>query len=662
MSALPPIDPRLGELSEPVKNRFFYGMLLNEHALTREQRYFEDKHRVVTRFGLGIGVLAGLRYQARDGAAALSQLSEADLAAAPPPDPVTHLRLTPGVALDVLGREVVVPSTLCGNDLIYEIGVPDPADGTGTVAPAEWDRFIAAVNAQFSVALTAANPCYLVLEIRCEATEVEPVPVRAGTCATACQNSAVKEGFRLRFRPSAHPDALSGSDDGPMTAFPAEPPEDVRHRELAQGIPGLAASAVLHRIKADRTWVPLGVFRCDPPADRTRPGTVVHVGRSRQVFSTDALSRLVFALAERVDVASRLRILTYAETEGRAGEGQTAEVNQVLGTPLAVRVVDGSGQSPRFNRDSVRVQFDVLTTDGGQLFKEKPFIGAPDDAPLPIDDAGAVSVWWKLGATPGLHTVAARIVPANPAAPPFHPGSQLVFHATATAVVAPPPLPPLPPPAVPPTPPVIAAMTFPSVGHSSGLGSSRVSLRIVFTQRMERNALKNPAPWLKVWMMAGPFEEPRHNGTWIENHHPFGPIALVPHLLDVVELGSPGDPDACQSAEFWLNGLADAVAAGHHKLFDGQPVRFLAMIRPDNGLVSAEAPHTALDPAFDGSSLPARERDRLWTAQQAPPHPGTADLIPWWDVFAPRERSLPSGAGAAGGEFHKTFDLRYHSR
>ena len=49
MSSPPPIDTRLEELAEPVKNRFFYGMLLNESALTREQTYFETKRRLLNR-------------------------------------------------------------------------------------------------------------------------------------------------------------------------------------------------------------------------------------------------------------------------------------------------------------------------------------------------------------------------------------------------------------------------------------------------------------------------------------------------------------------------------------------------------------------------------------------------------------------------------------
>lgn len=71
------------------RNRYFYGKLLTVRDFEVEQRYFNDKRRLMNRLLLGPGILAGLNVLSVDDKTILVE---------------------PGVAIDDLGREIVVES------------------------------------------------------------------------------------------------------------------------------------------------------------------------------------------------------------------------------------------------------------------------------------------------------------------------------------------------------------------------------------------------------------------------------------------------------------------------------------------------------------------------------------------------------------------------
>jgi hypothetical protein len=85
------VKPRLDELASPRRNHFFYGKLLDELHLRMEQDYFKGKRWMLNRLALGHGVLCGLKVT-KDGKC---------------------VRLSPGVAIDAYGREIVVPHEVC---------------------------------------------------------------------------------------------------------------------------------------------------------------------------------------------------------------------------------------------------------------------------------------------------------------------------------------------------------------------------------------------------------------------------------------------------------------------------------------------------------------------------------------------------------------------
>lgn len=73
------------------RNNYFYGKPLDVHHFQMEQDYFNSKRWLINRLGLGEGVLCGLNVTEKDGEVCIS----------------------PGVAIDALGREIIVPEVVC---------------------------------------------------------------------------------------------------------------------------------------------------------------------------------------------------------------------------------------------------------------------------------------------------------------------------------------------------------------------------------------------------------------------------------------------------------------------------------------------------------------------------------------------------------------------
>lgn len=76
------------ELKMPARNNYFYGKMMTESYFKMEQDYFNQKRWLMNRLSLGYGVLCGLEVKR----------TEDD-----------KVYITPGVAIDKLGREIIVP-------------------------------------------------------------------------------------------------------------------------------------------------------------------------------------------------------------------------------------------------------------------------------------------------------------------------------------------------------------------------------------------------------------------------------------------------------------------------------------------------------------------------------------------------------------------------
>jgi hypothetical protein len=179
--------PRAHALSGFVRNRYFYGKLLDVHHLELEQRYLNEKRWLINRLALGTGVLCGLELRAARGG----------------------IVIAPGVAIDGLGREIVVPEPHAIRDpfaLTDESGRP-----TGERADAV-------------TILLCFHEC-----------GVEPAPVLVSDCEVReeCTYGAVRERFRVvvregvrRPRPAIDCEALRAGNLCEAVDHGCAPPEE----------------------------------------------------------------------------------------------------------------------------------------------------------------------------------------------------------------------------------------------------------------------------------------------------------------------------------------------------------------------------------------------------------------------------------------------------
>jgi hypothetical protein len=84
-------DQTLGALNSPQRNNYFYGKLMDVPHFEMEQSYGNRKRWLLNRLGLGYGVLCGLQLSIKD----------------------KQVCISPGVAIDAYGREIILPQAVC---------------------------------------------------------------------------------------------------------------------------------------------------------------------------------------------------------------------------------------------------------------------------------------------------------------------------------------------------------------------------------------------------------------------------------------------------------------------------------------------------------------------------------------------------------------------
>ncbi len=193
-------------LSTPVRNNYFYGKLLDEQHFRMEQRYFNMKRWLLNRLAVGEGVLCGLGLKAgADG----------------------QLTLAPGVAVDGLGREILVPvaTVFDPRQLTDSCGKPAGAAAAGPV----------------TVRL-AYHPC-----------PAEPMPVLVPDCdsTTRCAPGTIRESF-----------AVLVTQGAPPTPGPVWPP--AKFFEPPSGSGRVTAADLMAEVVA---WVDKACPQVPTPAD-----------------------------------------------------------------------------------------------------------------------------------------------------------------------------------------------------------------------------------------------------------------------------------------------------------------------------------------------------------------------------------------------------------
>jgi hypothetical protein len=100
-------------LREPRRNKYFYGKRMDVQHFQMEQDYGKLKQWLLNRLTLGKGVLCGLRVSASGG----------------------RVCVDPGVAIDGLGREIIVPLRYCIDPVVIEDSCCDAHRPTPTPTP-----------------------------------------------------------------------------------------------------------------------------------------------------------------------------------------------------------------------------------------------------------------------------------------------------------------------------------------------------------------------------------------------------------------------------------------------------------------------------------------------------------------------------------------------
>ena len=417
-------DELLRSLRSAKRNRYFYGKPLDAAAFQLEQCYGIEQRWLLNRLTLGPGVLCGLEVLAgQDGTVAVQ----------------------PGVAVDGLGREIIVPAP-------FVIDPFQPLDGYGKP---DGDRL--AAGAQVTIWLSY-NEC---------ATDQTSVAISDCDGGTTNQAGATLERYLPRVTvglPDARPPSLTPEQRDAI--YPPVPAADFDRRIATEGTlaitsaPPDAASVVV-------ATVTLGAAGT--------PSTVDQYGYRPEVFSNTVLFELIAALAERVDACCNAVHTPVTRTlQVVSGDAQSGPSGQTLANPVAFLVVDENGTAVDGEAVELKVSADATLVDADLA---APPAGAAD-LTVTSHDGGAVRVNWQLGAAAGQQTLVARVLST---------GSSQVVGATGTA--APPP----------PEPPRVTDLRPGNAVTVPDAWATQPTITLAFDQALSQASLDNPEAWLGLW-------------------------------------------------------------------------------------------------------------------------------------------------------------------
>jgi hypothetical protein len=165
------VNGAAGELKSPVRNRYYYGKLLDVHHFELEQKYFNLKRALINQRVIGSGVVCGLDV-------VLSQ-------------DVRSVIVQPGLALDRCGREIVVscPSNPISLEPWLRPAPVTPPAASGSASPARANPASPAPDDGKWIHL-----CLCFYEC-----ETDPEPAFGGDCDSEarCASGAIRERYKI---------------------------------------------------------------------------------------------------------------------------------------------------------------------------------------------------------------------------------------------------------------------------------------------------------------------------------------------------------------------------------------------------------------------------------------------------------------------------------
>ncbi len=578
---------RLARLESPERNHYYYGKLLDAYHLELEQTYGNNKRWLLNRLSLGSGVLCGLHvHLSSDG---------------------TRVRISAGVAIDGVGREIIVPV----DSPPIDVRQPTDACGRPEGPPA---------RAGDEVTLSI---CFL----ECEA---EPAPAVVDPCGDTdpCEHGLVRERYRLAITRGRPRNSSLVTPEQCARIF-SQPPNGTTRRVVA-------CQTLSSSCDAGEVCVPLAIMRFD---DNRRVITPFLQCEARRVlYSNAVLLDLILCLAARVDECCgglAVRALHLV-----SGDNQPAQVGAQLAQPIVTRVVDSG--NPVANED---VTFDI-TPGSGAIGATAATLGPSFTVRSNAQGIAACPIW-RLGPVAGTQRVTARIASGSPA--------MVTFVAVATRAIVTLPvvrqLWPTPAIALNPRSPDPINVRW----YRDFIGSPRIELS--FNVRMLPAHLNNPDTWMRVSLV-------RSFGQNEIEVRPLGITYAGPAAQPII--GSPGEFTevfslrSLQPGHLTTGGALATGAMTHGLATTTAPaaargeLRILVQIRAASGnIVDLATPPQLLDAEFMGARLTLARRTEIFQLTDVRMFPQDV-----WDALVATGATLPqSGDGIEGGEFTAWFAL-----
>ena len=235
----------IGGISTPERNNYFYGQLLDEAALRKEQNYGRFKSALRNRALVGSGVACGL---------ALTSSSEGEIF------------VGPGLAIDPAGRELVVsePVPVPLAELTDDTGEPTGVDASGMLV---------------EICLAYRQEC------------TDPVPVLVPDCGDEdqCAPSTIREGVAVIVREATtEPEPPACSLETPVS--PGQGLYEELCKRIAEKEPGAATDACVVLGRIQNSDAGPDIRMCE--------------GGRQLALGNEVLFDLILCLAQRVDALS----------------------------------------------------------------------------------------------------------------------------------------------------------------------------------------------------------------------------------------------------------------------------------------------------------------------------------------------------------------------
>lgn len=237
-------------LSAPQRNNYFYGKLMDVFHFQMEQKYADGKRRLLNRLSLGEGVLCGLEVTVQN----------------------NQLWISPGVAIDAWGREIVVPTATS----VDPWQLTDPSGEPTTLLPQ-----------------TAPAQVYLSLVYRECAADFMPVLVTDCNTQAQCAPGTIVESFRFVVQqetPSTVPDPNSGACSA-LSGTSASQRRQLLSRALAGSCPNPSGTGS----------VTLASIQLNSDGNNGTVGAIDSWTYRPAVYSNAQLLDLILCLADRIE-------------------------------------------------------------------------------------------------------------------------------------------------------------------------------------------------------------------------------------------------------------------------------------------------------------------------------------------------------------------------